>query len=200
MVVIISFGFGLQLLNTPLWQSGFAVGLLVGATPVFWLAFRDATGLAHRFMGADAERWTAEELAKLSSQWTVFHDIEFEYVNVDHVVIGPSRIYAVETKWIGGVPIEAHLKRLTRQAAHRAQKLARELGEAGAALAPIPMLVLWGPGTRGLLPPHGRYVAPPGVIVVTGLESATWLGRIEAAAEGPVPDGLVQAVRDIIRT
>lgn len=55
-----------ELIDSPPGASGFDVGICVGALPVFWILFRDALGLAHRSMGAEAERWTASELSKLS--------------------------------------------------------------------------------------------------------------------------------------
>lgn len=81
-------------------QRPFATGLLVGFLPNLWLTFASAMGFAARSLGADAERWTADELRKLPrGSWAVFHDVMLESANVDHVAIGSGRVYAVETKW-----------------------------------------------------------------------------------------------------
>ena len=49
--------------------------------------------------GLKAELYTAQELNRLVGQGcTVLHDIPCEGFNLDHVVIGPSGIYVVETK------------------------------------------------------------------------------------------------------
>ena len=52
--------------------------------------------------GLDGELATAEELnALLLEDCRVFHDVPTDYGNIDHVVIGPSGAYAVETKYVG---------------------------------------------------------------------------------------------------
>ncbi|BCM24156.1 hypothetical protein ZMTM_04150 [Methyloradius palustris] len=50
-------------------------------------------------LGLDAELAVAQELNLLAhhSYW-VFHDIPAEGFNIDHVLVGPSGIYAIETK------------------------------------------------------------------------------------------------------
>jgi hypothetical protein len=49
--------------------------------------------------GLIAEQYTAQELNRLmGSGATVFHDVPGDGFNIDHVVIGPSAVYAVETK------------------------------------------------------------------------------------------------------
>jgi Nuclease-related domain. len=45
------------------------------------------------------ERVVGEELNQfLASGFRVFHDVPFEGFNIDHVLVGPPGIYAVETK------------------------------------------------------------------------------------------------------
>jgi hypothetical protein len=82
----------------------FVLGMLVGigltAVPLLVVQLKISTGIAARELGADAERWTAEELDKLDPrQWQVFHDVPVRWGNVDHVAVGPGRVYAIETKW-----------------------------------------------------------------------------------------------------
>ena len=49
--------------------------------------------------GLQAELYTAQELNRLIALGcTVLHDVPGEKFNIDHVVIGPSAVYAVETK------------------------------------------------------------------------------------------------------
>lgn len=49
--------------------------------------------------GLKAELYTAQELNRLMAMGcTVLHDIPGEQFNIDHVVIGPRAIYAIETK------------------------------------------------------------------------------------------------------
>lgn len=50
-------------------------------------------------LGWEGELATAEELNKLMrSGYDVFHDIQEQNFNVDHVVVGPSGVYVIETK------------------------------------------------------------------------------------------------------
>ncbi len=186
-----------ELIDSPPGPSGFALGICVGALPVFWILFRDALGLAHRSMGAEAERWTASELSKLSAKWTVLHDIELDSLNVDHAVIGPGRVYAIETKWLGSTPDERHLKRLAGQAANRAQKLGAVLRDEGGDVEPRPLLVLWGPGSSDLMPSGGRHIKPSGVTAVAGVDSRHWLRRIEDAGQGAVPSHVGELLRSM---
>lgn len=49
--------------------------------------------------GLIAEQFTAQELNRLIGQGCIiFHDVPADGFNIDHVVIGPSAVYAVETK------------------------------------------------------------------------------------------------------
>ena len=48
--------------------------------------------------GADAEVAVAHLLRTLPKEYYVFHDLCFEGFNIDHVVIGPTGVFTVETK------------------------------------------------------------------------------------------------------
>lgn len=50
-------------------------------------------------LGFHGERFVAEELNQLMADgFRVFHDVPFETHNVDHVVVGASGVFAIETK------------------------------------------------------------------------------------------------------
>jgi len=50
-------------------------------------------------LGFHGERYVAEELNQLMSDgFRVFHDVPFHNYNIDHVLIGPTGVFAVETK------------------------------------------------------------------------------------------------------
>ena len=56
-------------------------------------------------LGLDGELATAEELNQLMRDGCrVFHDVPIQYGNVDHVVVSPSGVYAVNTKMLGKRP------------------------------------------------------------------------------------------------
>ena len=60
------------------------------------------------FKGARGEEVVAGTLARLSDDWHVFHDFEAGSHHVDHVLIGPAGVFAVETKnWRDPVRLES---------------------------------------------------------------------------------------------
>jgi hypothetical protein len=60
------------------------------------------------FKGARGEERVARILADLPDGFHVFHDFAFEGSHVDHVVLGPTGVYSVETKsWRGTVTTDA---------------------------------------------------------------------------------------------
>lgn len=79
-------------------DSRLAVGLLLSGI-VF---ARRRTGVLRRYLwarqGAAGERATAHQLALLPASFVVLHDLEFPGFNVDHVVVGPTGVWAIETK------------------------------------------------------------------------------------------------------
>ena len=61
-----------------------------------WLRSNDLIKLK---LGRDAELAVASELIELQSHgYQVFHDIQADGFNVDHLVVGPNGIFAIETK------------------------------------------------------------------------------------------------------
>lgn len=78
---------------------------LVAMTAVLW-----RTGLRRVesfFKGARGEERVAGLLELLPHGWHVFHDFPAGGHHVDHVVVGPTGVYAVETKnWRGRVTVE----------------------------------------------------------------------------------------------
>lgn len=74
----------------------------------FWLGMfalaRDLppTPIRNLGQGAEGERDTAKELRRLTSGWTVRHDLNGRYGNLDHVLLGPAGVFILETKaWWG---------------------------------------------------------------------------------------------------
>lgn len=128
---------------------GFNVGLFLGLLPFLVLYFLVSRGLPHRGMGADAEQWTAEELARLDGKrWAVFHHVPTDHGDIDHVIVGPGRVYAVESKWTARTDLDRFLKGAAWQAERQAADLARLLDAGGVRRHVRPLLVLWGPGIR----------------------------------------------------
>jgi hypothetical protein len=100
--------------------------------------------------GSWAEEWTSEALRKKTSGFTVIDDFPLNGRNLDHVLVGPGGVFAVETKWKSKWRDRQHeLKSLElerRQAAYQAEKLQEILEGIGHSVRVRPMLVVWGPG------------------------------------------------------
>ena len=79
------------------------LSILVIIWPVIQL-LRLKTRIRRLKLGRDGEKIVGEELENLRSQgYRVFHDIVGGQFNVDHVLVGPAGVFAVETKtWSKG--------------------------------------------------------------------------------------------------
>jgi hypothetical protein len=158
----------------------FLGGLLVGLLPFYFSTFLLTRGIAQRQVGGDAEAWTAEELEALDRRvWRVFHDVPVRYGNVDHVAVGPGRVYAIETKWTS-----AGVRYLDQQAAcaeRQARRLQEELRARGNARDVVPLLVVWGPKLANELGEQPRKIGE--ARVVAGRHSSVWLQRMVGAAD-----------------
>jgi hypothetical protein len=178
---VAGFGAVMIALDVSEFVSGLFVGILLGA--LLWLGhvLYVSLGLGHRSMGADAEEWTAAELGKLDHRWEVFHDVPLARSNVDHVAIGPGRVYAIETKWTARSDVDRFLKGATWQAARQATELAAELRTRGAGREVRPLLVVWGPGMADRLGEKPQLVNK--VPVVAGHHAAVWRERMTGALD-----------------
>jgi hypothetical protein len=92
--------------------------------------------------GANGERVTALWLGRLPDGWHVFHDVPVgdRGANVDHVVIGPSGVFTVNTKnvtgklWVGAKSIRRnghptdYLRKATAEANRASRLLSTALG------------------------------------------------------------------------
>lgn len=72
---------------------------------VLWLAWDFYNGVYSYFKGARGEEIVAISLGGLPGGYHVFHDLEISGVTpIDHLVVGPSGVFVVETKfWSGRV-------------------------------------------------------------------------------------------------
>lgn len=94
-------------IGTAVYDARLALGVLVAG-----IAFaRRRRGLIQRYrhatQGAAGELATATTLALLPASFTVVNDLAFNGFNVDHVVVGPTGVWAVETKSHMGI-VEEH--------------------------------------------------------------------------------------------
>jgi hypothetical protein len=171
----------------PAFARGMFVGIGLGVTPVLWREFLLGRGIAIREMGVLAEEWTAAELSQLdSSRWFVLHDLPGPYGNIDHVVIGPTTIHVVETKWTSSPDKPAFLSSAARQAEANLQVIRTHLAAQGVVDRQVhPVLLVWGPGSASI-DPEPRQDGE--TMVVMGPHAQLWRDRIQQIDKGVRPD------------
>jgi hypothetical protein len=84
------------------WAGGALFGVFIG----IWIAIRETPPryIEKWQVGAEGERKTARALRRLERKgWTVRHDVQRRYGNYDHIAVGPSGVYLLETKNLEGV-------------------------------------------------------------------------------------------------
>lgn len=81
--------------------AGFSAG--ASAASVVWLvalATIEVSGTSTWRMGAAGEQWTGEELVAATPEHVrIVHAVALAWGDVDHVVVGPGGVWALETKW-----------------------------------------------------------------------------------------------------
>ena len=161
---------------------GMFVGIGLTAVPLLVVQLKISTGIAARALGAEAERWTAEELDKLDpNQWKVFHDVPVRWGNVDHVAVGPGRVYAIETKW---TTAKGRFREgAAQQAAKQATQLQKELSSRGVDRPVLPLLVIWGNGVADTLEHKPELDKQSQTRIVAGATATDWLERMSRAAD-----------------
>jgi hypothetical protein len=140
--------------------------------------------------GADGERRVADSLAQLPPGWHVHHDRLLRpgrgQTNLDHVVVGPSGVYLVDTKnWAGGTSVhDGNLWQHTQSSSPKGRELdnvsrfAAEM-ERGLGLPVVPVIAL--AGSRASSFPRQRV---RGVEIIPRDELVGWLVAQPAAPSG----------------
>jgi hypothetical protein len=133
---------------------GFAVGAIAMAVVFSAARFDD-----WQVRGYLAETLSLESLRKVPN-WLIVDNLPFDGVDVDHVVVTPSGVLAVESKHHNAVSA-ATARRDLDDARRAARKIRLFLGPKGHAQVTItPVLMIWGPGKPAL---------PQGVRLVDGV-------------------------------
>ncbi len=185
--------------------TGFIVGAGVASAVAMVVTLLGMDGSRTRREGLEAESWTASILNRLRKDgWLVLHDLEFERFNIDHVLVGPKGVVAVETKLRnnpGWTVTKASIEnkhhrpdpwagRCFRQATRHADKLRSLLRTAGVRTEVLPVLVLWGRGIEGL-----SSASIDGVLVGLGKDLTGWLDQIESK---PLSDEELDLARMVV--
>jgi hypothetical protein len=184
----------------------FARGLIVGAATVLIiggpsLLVMQLTGSAPLMMGAQAEVWTAGELRPLRrAGWKVINHVRLRPWDIDHVLVGPGGVIAVETKWSAeGWRVDKPDARL-RSAVEQVRANARDLRlwrpelRAAPERATSAVLFLWGGARSGEARPSG-VIDIDGLPVVYGLSAAKqWRSTLATRTSSTLTEQQVVAV------
>jgi len=77
----------------------FSIGAVLGCAFATWRIWRLYTWVKPRVLGLQGERAVGQELEELREKgYRVFHDIVGDGHNIDHVLVGPGGVFAIETK------------------------------------------------------------------------------------------------------
>jgi len=164
--------------------SGFMQGLMIGVTATvlaafFLLVFLISTGSIFTLAGVWGESFTNEEIDKAIKRgqvWGSVSNIEIGGFDIDHLVVAPSGVFAVETKM--------HTANLTNARKHADLDQARDSARKATSVLRSKhielrrevraVLVVWGKASADI-PDGGREV--DGVQLLAGSDLATWLSR-----------------------
>jgi len=146
-----------------------------GPAAIFWRPlsemYREYRGSKKWLQGADGESLAGAELVKLPSEYVVFHDFhpigndgERAEWNIDHVVIGPTGVFVIETKNYSHVRVQPaadnpytrkNVKQTHRTAAEFENALNTWSGGALASRSVVPILVYVQPDAYVVKPQEG---------------------------------------------
>lgn len=175
---------------------------LVAVVAGILLAWGDRR-LGNFLKGAKGEEWVAHELSFLPSEYTVFNGLRLGggKQNFDHIVVGPSGVYVVETKnWKGSVEFrEGKLyasgkepsRPPLRQVKAATSELVAFLDDSGNGGIPVHSVLCF---VSTKLPEEVMNVN--GVVVCTG---ARLFAVLQESFEGPLPESARNGmVRELI--
>lgn len=128
-------------------DSYVAGGVLASTGWLLYLLMIESSGILPWRHGIEAEEWTVWELRKLRRHgWHVVNHVMLVDSDIDHAVIGPGGMFAVETKYrsdwsrAGG-----DFAKIAQQAQRAARDLQPRLGlRIGQRVQPV--VAIWGPG------------------------------------------------------
>ena len=166
-------------------RLGLALGGLAAVVAGWGLRFKPSLDAVAWRMGAAGERRTARLLGQLERQgWAVLHDLALpaSQANLDHLVIGPGGVFAIDSKqyrgrlqldpsgqlWHGRYPLAPTL----RAVSFEADRAAVVLPDPGMAVVPIVAV-------HGAPVPWGKVVMD-GVPVVAARRLPSMLGELPA--------------------
>jgi len=179
------------------WSLPFFIGgLVVGYGWFISWALTMTDGSFNSRIGALAEEWTHQEFKKLG--FYVIDGIEFDGFDVDHVAVGPTGVFALETKWtsVAWTLSREGLSPRRRHAVDQAQRGARKirllLRSRGVEVAVVPVVVVWGPGARLM-----RTERLAETLLLVGTDAKNVLAYLDA--DNHVEPGTIESVREVLQ-
>ncbi len=170
-------------------------GLMIGflLTSLGWMLYVVAAlGNYAATVGSWGEDFTRELIDDQRPRWLAVHDLPLDRRNVDHVVMTPKAVLAIETKYIGkgrdweAIDAERDLRQAARNATATAAIIRQGLTRVDVRVTPV--LMLWGPGTPRWAS-HSRWQND--VCVVQGRRANDWAKQW---AEGPVTREMAELI------
>jgi hypothetical protein len=76
-------------------------GMFLGVILVLW-SLGGHVSAFRWWLGAEGERETAKQIERLGPEWHCEHDLEHEYGNWDHVLVGPPGMFLLDSKFLHG--------------------------------------------------------------------------------------------------
>jgi hypothetical protein len=120
--------------------TGLAYGFQSKELVISELLFLAVCGVITQFVEPNMDRWdrgaTGEEFVgrvlaqKEAEGWRALHDVSFGRGNIDHIVVGPGGVFAIETKsHPGRIAVDRVEPGMLRQAYAEAKALERVIGQ-----------------------------------------------------------------------
>lgn len=164
-----------------LWSSGYSTGLIHGFFITALLAIvgfgflidGDAAFLYVGALGEASTREAVDKAVKLGHVWSAVHNVEARGRDVDHVVLTPSGVLALESKWRFKNADPRWLTWATGEALEAAKtaRLVLQSRDVEHRADVRPVLVVWGGARRAL--PDVQVIG--GVDVICGQALIGWL-------------------------
>jgi hypothetical protein len=163
---------------------GFLLGVFATAYATLVIhSARDVTDARGWHLGTEGETLTADtlrwfQLRRLlrGERWHVVHSIHFRRGDVDHVLLGPGGVYAIETKFrttpTAVDRADETFSRAMRQASEGAQRMGWLLEQkTEVPLDVVPVVMIWGSGFDRL---ENGHLLLDGVRILDGREARRW--------------------------
>ncbi|MGO8873433.1 MAG: nuclease-related domain-containing protein [Acidimicrobiales bacterium] len=177
-----------QVLPMPEWENGYLLGLLTASLlgVIAWFTHMTA-GHHNLHYGMMGEECTGERVLTLRRRiqgWRLINGLYFAGLgDVDHVLIGPGGVFAIESKWTN-VPWKVEPEGIigpdkspTKQARLGARKVVSALRSVPNPMefTVTPVVVLWGPGAPEI---DGGFSMVDDVLVVEGRSGRAWIRQL----------------------